>query len=501
MTHVAIQKQPYLGDYDVVIIGAGIVGSMIARELSKFEGRFALLDKETFSGFGVTKGGPSLLHSPFIFPTGPLRTKLTFGAPLRYRKLSDELDVVFSEFGELFLALEPSQIANLERDRKWAEEHHVSTGHKIIGPEKIRELEPHVTKKAVAALYGKGLGAIEPVEWTFALTENAVQNGVHLYLKTTVRDIKKEKDFAYVVRTQKGYLKTRYIINAAGLFADEIAWMVGDRGIRLILRKGTMLIFDKSVSHLVRHMIFGTFSERHSQDIAPTSHGNLILGIHYTKPEHKGDTKVSGEGIREVMKLGKELIPTLSESDIITSFSGIIADSNMTRNGDFYIAHSKHAPGVIHTIIGSPGLTAAPGIAELVIKMLFDAGMDMEEKKTFQKKRIGWPQFSTASPKEQRKMIVSNPKYGHIICRCEQVTEAEILEAIRRGADNLDAVKHLTRAGMGRCQGGFCGTFVLNLLAKQLGIPPNQVTKNGEGSHQVIGFSKEKYWFTEGVKI
>ena len=502
MTQVVIEKQPYLSDYDVVIIGAGIVGSMIARELSKFDGRFALLDKETFSGFGVTKGGPSLLHSPLIFPTGPLRAKLAFDAPLRYRKLSDELDVVFSEFGELFLALEPSQIANLESDRKWAEEHHVSTGHKIIGPEKIRELEPHVTKKAVAALYGKGLGGIEPVEWTFALTENAVQNGVHLYLKTTVGDIKKEKDFAYVVLTQKGYFKTRYIINAAGLFADEIAWMVGDRDICLTLTKGTMVIFDKSVSYFVRNMVYGTHSNKHSQLITPTSDGNLMLGLGYfTTPEHKGDTKVTREKLQEVIKMGKELVPTLSESDIITSFVGIRSENNKASDGDFYIAHSEQAPGVIHAIIGSPGLTAAPGIAELVIKMLLDAGMDMEEKKTFQKKRIGWPQFSTASAKEQRKMIASNPKYGHIICRCEQVTEAEILEAIRRGADTLDAVKHLTRAGMGRCQGGFCGTFVLNLLAKQLGIPPNQVTKNGEGSHQVIGFTKEKYWFTEGVKI
>ncbi|MBW1672756.1 MAG: FAD-dependent oxidoreductase [Deltaproteobacteria bacterium] len=501
MTQVVIEKQPYLSDYDVVIIGAGIVGSMIARELSKFDCRLALLDKETFSGFGVTKGGPSLLHSPVIFPTGPLRAKLAFDAPLRYRKLSDELDVVFSEFGELFLALEPSQIANLESDRKWAEEHHVSTGHKIIGPEKIRELEPHVTKKAVAALYGKGLGGIEPVEWTFALTENAVQNGVHLYLKTTVGDIKKEKDFAYVVLTQKGYFKTRYIINAAGLFADEIAWMVGDRDICLTLTKGTMVIFDKSVSYFVRNMVYGTHSNKHSQLITPTSDGNLMLGLGYfTTPEHKGDTKVTREKLQEVIKMGKELVPTLSESDIITSFAGIRSENNKASDGDFYIAHSEQAPGVIHAIIGSPGLTAAPGIAELVIKMLLDAGMDMEEKKTFQKKRIGWPQFSTASPKEQWKMIASNPKYGHIICRCEQVTEAEILEAIRRGADTLDAVKHLTRAGMGRCQGGFCGTFVLNLLAKQLGIPPNQVTKNGEGSHQITALASERAGFIKEIE-
>jgi len=190
------------------------------------------------------------------------------------------------------------------------------------------------------------------------------------------------------------------------------------------------------------------------------------------------------------MKLGQELIPALPENGIITTFAGIVADNNMTSNGDFYIAFSDNAPGVLHAIIGAPGLTAAPGIAELIVDMLPDAGMEMVEKKSFQKKRVRWLQFSTASFGEKQEMIASNPKYGHVICRCEHVTEAEILQAIRRGADTIDAVKHLTRAGMGRCQGGFCGITLLKHLAEQVGIPPTEVTKKGAGSRQITGLTK-----------
>jgi glycerol-3-phosphate dehydrogenase len=241
-------------------------------------------------------------------------------------------------------------------------------------------------------------------------------------------------------------------------------------------------IFDKSVSHLVRHMIFGTFSESHSQNVAPTAHGNLILGIHYTKTEDKNDTSVEKEGLGKIIKLGKELVPELSEQDIITTFSGIMAANTMTSNGDFYIQPSEHAPGVIHVIAGAPGLTAAPGIAELVVGMLADTGMDLKETKGFKEKREEWPRFSTARIDKQEEMIAQNPKYGHIICRCEKVSEEEITKAIHRGAGNLDAVKHVTRAGMGRCQGGVCEPMVLGFLSKELSIPVGEVTKKGKGS-------------------
>ena len=480
---------PQMDDYDVIIIGGGIVGAMIARQLSKFQGRFAIVEKAAFPGFGVSKGSLSQIHLPDFCPPGSLKGKLCRDAPVRFKKLAAELEVLYREVDELWLALEPVQVGDLEATRARAESHG-ATGFEIIGPQRIRELEPHVTPAAVAGLYARGLGVIYPPEWNFALIENAVQNGLQLYLQAEVTDITKTRDGTYRLTTPQGTLTSRFVINAAGLYADEIARMVGDGHIHLSLRKGTMLIFDKSVSHLVRHMIFGSFSESHSQDIAPTAHGNLILGVHYVTTDNKSDTQVSREGIQETLKLGRQLIPALSEKDVITSFAGILANSNMTRDGDFFIAPSEHAPGVIHVMVGAPGMSAAPAIAEYVIQLLGDTGWRTIEKPNFNPCRRGWPRFATAPPEKKQQMIDTDPKYGHVLCRCEQVTEAEILGSIRRGAHTMDAVKHLTRAGMGRCQGGFCAPFVLKHLADELGIPPTRVTKNGPGSHQIVKMTK-----------
>jgi glycerol-3-phosphate dehydrogenase len=479
-------------NYDVIIIGAGIVGSMISRELTKYEGRFALFEKESFSGFGVSKANPCMLHSPLMFPSGPLRIKLAYNAAFRYKKLAQELDVIFKEVDEIFLAFDSHQLKKLETAKVWATQNQVSCGHEIIGPEIIREIEPHISKRAIGALYGRSVGGIYATEWTFALTENAVQNGLKLYLNSPIKDIKRKADFDYEVRTSMGRFNTRYIINAAGLFADEVARMVGDDDIRLKLTKGTMAILDKSASRLVRNMIYGTYGKDHSQLVTPTAHGNVLIGLGYfTTPEHKADTKVTREKLNQVIKMGKELIPAISKTDVITSFAGIRSQNNRTPQDDFYIDHSNHSPGVIHAVIGSPGLTAAPAIAEYILNLLSDVGLTLKEKRDFQKNRVGWRRFEMASASERQELIASNPKYGHIVCRCEQVTEAEVLEAIRRGADTMDAVKHITRAGMGRCQGGFCGIMVLNYLANGLGLFPTQVTKKGMGSNQISGYCKE----------
>ena len=477
--------------YDVIVIGAGIVGTMIARELSKLKGRFALIEKEPFPCFGVSKAGLSQIHLPDFCPPGSLKGKLCADAPTRFKALSRELDVTYREVGELWLALEPGHRTNLEAARMRGESHGAK-GFEMIGPERIRELEPHVTPKAVAALYAKGLAVVYVPEWGFALVENAIQNGVHVHLETHVQGIARTEGGTYRVSASNGVFETKYLINAAGLHADEIGRMAGDTDIRLELRKGTMVIFDKSVAHLAQNMIYGTFSETHSQDIAPTAHGNLILGVHYVKPKHKNDGKVSRESIHETVKLGQELIPALSEKDVITAFSGILQSNSRASDGDFFIGPSDRSPGVIHVLAGAPGLTAAPGIADLVIKTLSDLGWRTEEKKRFQKNRAGWLRFEPASLDEKQDLFLSDPRYGRIVCRCEQVTEAEILEAIRRGAHTMDSVKHLTRAGMGRCQGGFCGIRVLNHLAEQLKISPTQVTKKGRGSYHIAGFTKQQ---------
>jgi glycerol-3-phosphate dehydrogenase len=481
--------RPHLGDYDVAVIGAGIIGAMIARQLSKFQGRFAVLEKAVFPGFGVSKASLSQIHLPDFCPPGSLKGKLCRDAPVRFKKLAAELNLLYREVDELWLALEPAQVANLEAAKARAESHG-ATGFEMIGPQRIRELEPHVTPHAVAGLYARGLGVIYTPEWNFALIENAVQNGVQLHLQTDVVDIGKTRDGTYRLTTNQGTLTSKFVINAAGLFADEIAGMVGDRHMHLSLRKGTMLIFDKSAAHLARHMLFGSFSESHSQDLAPTAHGNLILGVHYVKTNKKTDIRVSREAIQQTLNLGRKLVPALSAKDMITGFAGILAQPNMTRDGDFYIAPSVNAPGVIHVMVGAPGLSAAPATAEYVIQLLGDSGWRTEEKVDFNPRRRGWPRFQTASLAQKKQMINSDKKYGHILCRCEQVTEAEILQSIRRGACTMDAVKHLTRAGMGRCQGGFCGLFVLKCLAAELGISPIQVTKNGPGSRQIVKLTK-----------
>ena len=471
-----------LVDYDIVVIGAGIIGSMIARELSRYEGRIALVEKESFPGWGVSKGSLSMVHAPDFCPPGTLKGRLCLNAPERFKRLSEELEVAYREVDELWLALDPSQIPAIEEAKRRGEGHG-GTGFEIIGGDRVRRLEPHVNPNVVAALYIRGLGVVHPPEWAFALMENANQNGVHCHLNTEVLGIERDKGPGYLVRTSKGSLRARWIVNAAGLFADEIASMVGDKGIALTLTKGTMAIFDKSVSQLVRHMVYGTFSKRHSQAITPTVHGNLLLGLgFFTTPEHKNDYRVEPSGIQEMIKMGKELIPCLSEKDIIATFAGIRSENNRFPNGDFDIAPSGSSPGVIHAVIGQPGLTAAPAVADLVIDLLSKEGFPLKKKEDFRPKRKSWPVFSEATSEERERLIRSDSRYGRMVCRCEHVTEGEILEAAERGADTLDAIKHVTRAGTGCCQGGFCTVPVLHLLAKQLKVGHHQVTKKGRAS-------------------
>ena len=250
-------------------------------------------------------------------------------------------------------------------------------------------------------------------------------------------------------------------------------------------------------------MVYGTFSKGHSQAITPTAHGNLILGLgHFTTPNHKGDFKIEASGLQDMIRMGKELIPCLPEKDIISTFSGIRSENDQVPNGDFYITPSHHSPGVIHAIIGQPGLTAAPAVAEHVIGMLAKEGFPLIEKGNFNGQRRLRPVFAEESMAERDLLVHSNPTYGHVVCRCEKVTEGEILEAIQRGADTLDGIKHLTRAGMGSCQGGFAEQpFIISWLDGWARIPVESHQKRKRLVFCDVIFLRKQEQMLHGTRI
>ena len=269
--------------------------------------------------------------------------------------------------------------------------------------------------------------------------------------------------------------------------------MVGDRDIHLILTKGVMAILDKSASHLLSNMVYGTYDREHSQLVTPTAHGNLLMGMGYfTVPENKGDTAVSREKLQEVVELCRTLIPALSGKDIITSFAGIRSENTKAEGGDFYIAQSEHTPGVIHAVIGSPGLTAAPAIARHVLEILVAEGLQLEAKDSFDPHLPAPPRFAQQSVEQRREMAAADGGFGKVVCRCELVAESEIELAIAHGARTLDGIKFRTRAGMGRCQSGFCMPRIMEMLSERLGIPLHEVTKRGGDSWLVIPMTRDR---------
>jgi len=479
--------------YDVIVIGAGFVGSMIIRELSKYNIKIGVIEKEPYPGFGVTKGSLSWIHLNHFCPPGSLRARLCMNAPERFKRLAEELNANYRETGELMLAFNNDQMYEIKTRMEWGKKNGEKV-FKLINPQEVRKLEPNINKDVVAAVYSFGHGVIHPTEWTFALVENAKHNGADVLLNTEVKKIEKDEKEDFLIYTNHKIIKSHYIVNAAGIFADEIATMVGDKNIKLRLYKATMAIFDKSVSNIINNIIYvGGLKRDHSQLVAPTLHGNLIIGLGYFKDtESKSDEKVTKESLDEIIKMGFEIVPNLPVNDIITFFSGIESTNNLADNGDFYINYSNRSKKIIHALISSPGITGSIGIAELIVNMLSNSGLDLKEKKDFVKKVKMEKRFFDLGIEEKEKLIEKNNEFGHIVCRCEMVTEGDIKDAISCGIDTVDGIKHYTRAGMGRCQGGFCEPWIIRYLSEELGLSPTQITKKGTGSELIKGFTKEE---------
>ncbi|HOI22850.1 L-2-hydroxyglutarate oxidase LhgO [bioreactor metagenome] len=477
--------------YDVVIIGAGIVGAMLARELSRYKLKLALIDKEDQPGLGVTKASLSYIHRNHMNPPGSERAKFCVGSQDRFRALAAELGLPYREADEINIAFDKEQEQQIRTRLDWAFKNG-ETKFRVISKEEVARLEPRLTRDFTFAVHSEAHGMIHPPEWAFALTENAKANGAEVLLETEVLGLAQAPDGTWLVRTDRGNLRSRYLINAAGLFADEIAWMAGDRDVKLFKTRGTFAIFDSSVSSMLRHLVYvAGLNLSYSQAMGPTMHGNIILGLGWFKePKDRIDTRVTKEELDCILRMGRQIMPDLPERDLITSFAGIKSTNNLAKPEDFYVGPSGVSPSLIYALICSPGITGSPGITRRIIELLADAGLELQEKADFNPYREKPYRFKDASEEERKEAIARDPACGHLICRCEQVSEAEIIEAVRKGARSIEGVKQITRAGMGRCQGGFCGPWILKIIARELGIPPEAVTRKGKGSEEVIRFDQ-----------
>lgn len=475
--------------YDVAIIGAGVVGSLIARQLSQYDLKICLLEKDFDVAMGSSKANSGIVHAGYDAKPGSLKARLNVQGNEMMARVTAELDVPFRRTGSLVVAFAGESISKLQE----LYENGVSNGVKglqIISGEAARKLEPGLSPQASGALLAPSGGIVCPYELALGAAENAVTNGVDLWLGAEVNQIAATAD-GFTISSGKGVVQSRYLINAAGLYADSIAALLGEADFTIKPRKGEYLLFDHNQENTVRQVLFQMPSEMGKGIlVAPTVDGNLLIGPNAHDIEDKTDKATTLAGLAEVTQLALKSVPGLNFKDVITSFAGLRATP---ATGDFIIRAASKNPRLIHVAgIESPGLTAAPAIAQYVQELVSDCGLVLRPKAEFSLTRRRLKRLCDLEEAEINRLIKQEPRYGNIICRCEGVSEAEIVAAIRRpaGATNLDAIKRRTRAGMGRCQGGFCSPRVVEILARELQIPLEEVTKCGGNSRILVRKTK-----------
>ena len=477
--------------FDVVIIGGGIIGCSVAREVSRFQLKTVLLEKESDLGCGTSKSNSAIIHAGYDPKPGTLKAKLNLEGNSMYSQICRELYIPFRRIGSLVVAFCEEDLPVLQKLYQRGIINGVP-GIKIVNRQELRTIEPNITEEAIAALYAETAGIICPFTLTMATAENALENGVEILLNTEVINIEAPEDYHFLIHTGQGTIESRYVVNAAGLYADHINDLVGGEPYSIKPRKGEYCILDKDQGHLVKTVIFPVPTEMGKGIVvAPTIDGNLLIGPNANDFEDKGDTATTAEGLLQVIEGAKRSLVDLLVAKIITSFAGLRA---VPDQGDFLLFASQKVKGLIHSAgIESPGLTAAPAIAKMVRKILEHEGLTCKAKTNFNPYRQPVIKFRELTTDEQRCLIQRNAAYGRIICRCEMITEGEILEAIHRplGARSLDGLKRRVRTGSGRCQGGFCTPRAAEILAQELKISLNQVTKFGGNSMILDGRTKK----------
>lgn len=471
---------------DIVIIGAGVIGCSIARELSKYNLDICVVEKNNDVAEGISKGNSGIVHAGYNEKENTLKAKLNLEGNYLFDGLSKNLDFSFKRNGALILAFNEDEMKKVHELKANGDKLGVPAL-EVLDRNEVLNLEKNISPKVVGALYAKSSGIVSPYEMTIALGENASENGVEFKLGHKVIDIKKEDDGFILLFENKEIIKTKIIINAAGLYGAFINNLINEEKYEINPLKGEYCLFDKVAGGICKKTLFQVPS-KNSKGIlvTPTVDGNLLLG-----PNAKSDEYVttSREGIDEIIEKGSKTIEDLPLNRILTTFSGIRPKTDV---GDFIIKSSKDNPNFINVIgIDSPGLTAAPAIGKYVVSLVSNI-VNLTEKNNFKEHRKGIIRFSELNIEEKNKIIKENSSYGKMVCKCELITEGEIIDSIKRplGATTVDGVKRRTRAMMGGCQGIGCMLTIANILSRELGISINDIKKNNESS-VVVGYKED----------
>ncbi|MDD5621885.1 MAG: FAD-dependent oxidoreductase [Actinomycetota bacterium] len=480
---------------DVLIVGSGVVGSSVARELSKYEIEIISVEKNSDVGFSNTsRGSAGWIHSGIgsgVGFFGDLANKLIVPGNRMMDRLCKELEVPFARKAEIFVA-RSEEAEKVFKDFESQGLKNGVKGIKILKKDELVEIEPYITEKARSGFFSPSSGVVSPWELIYAQVENSKENGAEVLSGTEVRNITRDNNGKLIVETTDGEISTKYVINSAGLWADTVASMVGDNTFEIIPRKSQALITDKISGKLVKNIFFDAsqwIKPYTGTCIGPSTEGNIFITGNDAEANSKTDIADSAGAIKNMIKYARDLFPSITSKDIIRYYTGIRALN--TLKNDFIIEPSKVLPQLINVQAGSGGMTCCIAIAKYVAEILKKEGLNLVNKSDFNPNRKAIPRPVESSEEEITELIKKDPRYGHIVCRCEHVSEGEIVEAIKRGARTVDGIKFRTRAGMGRCQGGFCSSRILKIISRELNVPVTSINQKEKDSELVLFKTKD----------
>ncbi len=474
---------------DVAVIGGGVIGAFVLRNLARYKLNVCMLEKENDVCMGQSKANSGIVHAGFDAKEGSLKAKFNVEGNKMMPAIACELGVKYKNNGSLVVAFNDEDLETLRELKERGEKNGVERM-EIIGRDKLKELEPNISDNAIGALWAKSGGIICPYELTIAAIGNAMDNGARLIRKFEVIKITREEEGYYRIYSKDGNeVYAKVIVNCAGYGSGKIAALTGDE-IEVGGRRGEYILLDKNSGGFVNHTLFFTPTAKGKGILlSDTVDGNLLLGPTAEEiPDN--DTSTTRGGLASVISKANEMCNNVPVFNSITSFAGVRAYNS---RHDFIIEESEHSPAVFHLAgIESPGLTSAPAIGKYVVENLISKYLTLKKSSNFNPVREPDYFFHRLSAEEKNELIAKDPTYGRIVCRCEKITEGEIIRAVHENpkATTVDGIKRRTRAGMGRCQGGFCQPSVVEIIARETGIPMVEITKNGKGSEILKGVTK-----------